>query len=198
MLSDTNTSLTMGKKSKTIMASIRGENRTEASYKANPYMTPSLAPRRWSAWMSNIFIALCLVVAGIVLLAISPDMEGNDLYLGGWVCIAVGSAFLLLGFCWYKNITSHEEAEKLVDDTDVDDHLPSPTSLNTSTTRLSEDCETGSGTGSRASRSPPMSPPKPPPTLPPPGASALRAHPDVRRASGQTVRFQQPPVYQYK
>ena len=96
----------------------------------------------------------------------------------------------------YKNIQSHEEAEKLVDDLpDMDDRLQSPTSLNTSTTRLSEENETGSVlSGNGRHPSPPMSPPK----LPPPMASALRAHPDVKRPTAGNVRFQQPPVYNYK
>lgn len=156
-------------KPRNLLDKIRGENRSPASYKANPYMTPSLAPRRWSTWMSNIFIAVILVLVGIVLLCVSP--EEKDFFAGGWACIAVGGAFLLLGFCWYKSIQSHEEAEKLVEAEEDPERAQSPTSLNTSTTRLSEEDECVNGN--------PGSPPDP---------GHLSAKHEARRPSGQSVR----------
>ena len=125
-----------------LLASIRGEYRSRASYKGNPYMTPSLAPRSWGAWTSNIVIASLLVVTGVIFLIISlSGYEG--FYMVAWICLGVGGAFLLLGLCWYKSIQSAEGAEDLIEENADDDQmrLQSPDSINTTSTRLTVETE---------------------------------------------------------
>ena len=117
-----------------LLASIRGEYRSRASYKGNPYMTPSLAPRSWGAWTSNIVIASLLVVTGVIFLIISlSGYEG--FYMVAWICLGVGGAFLLLGLCWYKSIQSAEGAEDLIEENADDDQNEGCSHLTQSTRR---------------------------------------------------------------